>query len=86
MRLIGEARHGIIGLRREPGAGDAPRGKRLEHWKASATGQAMDNRRDENRLAGARQARDPEPHRRIGEMAAEILDRARGEPRLFQQR
>ncbi len=86
MLFVAEARNGVIGLRREPRAFDATRGEQLEHRKAAAAGQSMDDRRDENRLAGARQAGDPEPHRRMDEMTAKILDGARGQPRLFEHR
>ena len=41
MPLIVEARHRVVGLRREPGAGDPAVGKRLEHRKPPATNQPV---------------------------------------------
>ena len=52
MVLIVEARHRIVGLRLEPGAGDPPGGERLEDRKTSAAGEAVDQRGDEHGLAG----------------------------------
>src|SRR2546430_10595268 len=42
--LIGEARHGVVRLRRQPGAGYPARGVRLEDRKPSAPGQAVAQR------------------------------------------
>ena len=53
MVLIIEARHRVVGLRLEPGARDPPGRERLENRKAAATGQAVDQRSEENSLAGA---------------------------------
>ena len=50
--LIVEARYRVVRLRLEPGAGDPPAGERLEHRKAAAAGQAVDQRGDEDGLAG----------------------------------
>ena len=60
--LVIEAGHRIVRLRLEPGAGDPPRRIGLEHRKSAPTCQAMDQRRDEHGLAGARQAGDAEPY------------------------
>ena len=51
--LIIEARHRVVGLRLEPGARNPPGRERLENRKAAATGEAMNQRGDEDRLAGA---------------------------------
>ena len=81
--LIVEARHRIVGLRLQPRAGDAPGGERLEHRKAAAAGEAVDQRGDEHGLAGARQPGDAEPHRRIEEAVAVIQQRPRRQPRFL---
>ncbi len=75
--FIVEARHRVIGLRFEFGVGDAAAGERLEHRKASAAQQAMDQRGDEHRLAGARQAGDAETDCRIEQIAAVFQQRLR---------
>ena len=41
MALVVETRHRVVGLRRKPGAGDAPAGERLEHREAAAAQEAM---------------------------------------------
>src|SRR6202163_2126210 len=53
MVFIVETRHRIVGLRRKPGASDPPRGERLEDREAAAAGEAVNQRRDKHRLAGA---------------------------------
>ena len=53
MVLVIEARHRVVGLRREPGAGDPPGRERLEDGEAAATGEAVNKRGDKDRLAGA---------------------------------
>ena len=52
MAFIVEARHRVVGLRLELGAGDPPGRERLEHRKAAAAGEAVDQRGDEHGLAG----------------------------------
>ncbi len=52
MVLIVEARHRIIRLRLEMGPRDPPGRERLEHRKAAAAGEAVDQRGDEHGLAG----------------------------------
>ena len=81
--LIVEARHRIVGLRLEPGAGDPSRGEGLEHRKAAAAGEAVDQRGDEHGLAGARQPGDAEPHRRVEEAVAVIQQRPRRQARFL---
>ena len=81
--LIGKARHGVVRLRLQPGAGDPPRRVRLEHRKPPSTGQAVDQRRDEHGLAGARQARDAKSHRRVEEALAVVQQRPRRQPRFL---
>ena len=83
MALVVEPRHRVVGLRAKPRAGDAPARQRLEHRKAAAPQQAMQQRGDEHGLAGARQPGDAEPHRRMNEMLAEFGEGAGGKPRLF---
>ena len=83
MRLIGEARHGIVRLRRKPGARDPARGHRLEDREASAAQQAVNQRGDEHGLAGARQAGHAEPHGRLEQAVAVFDQRLRGQARLF---
>ena len=81
--LIGEAWHRIVRLRLQPGAGDPPRGVGLEHRKPAAAGEAMDQRGDEHRLAGARQAGDAEPDRRIEQVVAIVPQRPRRQARFL---
>ena len=83
MVLVIEARHRVVGLRLEPGAGDPPGRKRLEHRKAAAAREAVDQRGDEHGLAGARQAGDAEPHRRVEEAVAIIQQRPRRQARFL---
>ena len=52
MVLIVEARHRVVRLRLEPGARDPPGRERLEHRKAPAAGEAVDQGGDEDGLAG----------------------------------
>ena len=51
--LIIEPWHRVVGLRLQPGAGDPPGRVWLENRKAAAAGEAVDQRRDEDGLAGA---------------------------------
>ena len=81
--LVVEARHRIVGLRLEPRVGDPPGGIGLEHRKAAAAGQAVDQRGDEHGLAGARQPGDAEPDGRIEQAVAIIPQRPRRQPRLL---
>ena len=53
MVFIVEARHRVVGLRLKPRLRDPPGGERLEHRKASAAGEAVNQRRDKDGLAGA---------------------------------
>ncbi|MHC2323173.1 hypothetical protein ACVI3S_001193 [Bradyrhizobium diazoefficiens] len=83
MGLIGKARHGIVRLRREVRPRDPARGIGFEYRKPAAARQPMDQRGDEHRLAGPRQAGDPEPHRRIEEVLAIVDQRPGRQARLF---
>src|SRR6516165_11106378 len=83
MTLIGKARHGIVRLRREFGAGNPARGIGLEHREPAAARQPMDQGGDEHRLAGTRQAGDTEPDRRVEEMLAIVEQRPRREARFL---
>ena len=83
MVLVVEARHRVVGLRLEPGAGDPSGGERLEHRKAAAAGEAMDQRGDEDGLAGARQSGDAEPHRRIEKIVAVVQQGPRRQARFL---
>ena len=83
MVLVVEARHRVVRLRLQLGAGDPPRGVGLEHRKAAAAGQAMDQRGDEHGLAGARQAGDAEPHGGIEEAVAVIQQGPRRQTRFL---
>ena len=85
MVLIIEARHRVVGLRRKARARDAPARERLEHRKAPAADQPVHQRGDEHGLAGARQAGDAEPHRRVDEMAAPVEQCASGEFGFLQE-
>ena len=85
MLFVIEARHRIVGLRREVARGDAPPGQRLEQRQAPAADQAMHKRGDEHRLAGARQAGHAEPQRRVDEMAAPVEQCASGEFGFLQE-
>ena len=82
--LVVEARHRVVGLRRQARAGDAAGRQRLEHREAAALDQAMHQRGDEHGLAGTRQAGDAEPDGRIEQMLAELDQRAGREPALGQ--
>ena len=53
MILIGETRHVVVGLRRQPRLCDASCRQRLEHRETPAAGQRVDQGGDEHRLAGA---------------------------------
>ena len=79
MLLVGETRHGVVRLRFEPRPHDAPLGGGGEHRQARARDQIVDERGQEYRLAGARQAGDAEAQRPAGEI---IADRAGDESRL----
>ena len=57
----------------------------LEGGEAAAFQQRIDERGDEDGLAGARQAGDAEPHGRVEQMAAEIGEGPRREPGLFDE-
>src|SRR5438105_13518839 len=83
MVLVIEPRHRVIRLRLQMGAGNPPAVIGLEHRKAAASGQPVDQRGDEHRLAGARQAGDAEPDRGIEQAVAIIPQRPRGQPRLL---
>ncbi|OIQ64019.1 hypothetical protein GALL_544340 [mine drainage metagenome] len=83
MVLVVEARHRIVRLRLKPGAGDPPCRQRLEHRKAPAAGEAVNQRGDEDGLAGARQSGDAEPDRRIEKMVAEVLQGPRRQSRFL---
>ena len=52
MTFIVKARHRVVRLRLEVGARDPSRREGLEHRKAAATGEAVDQRGDEHGLAG----------------------------------
>ena len=80
MALVIEARHRVVGLRRKPRAGDAAAGERLEHRKAPAAQQPVQQRGDEHGFAGARQPGDAEPQRRMEQMPAELGEGAGREP------
>ena len=83
MGLVVEPRHGIVGLRRKSGLRDAAGIERLEYRKTAAPGQPMDQRGDEHGLAGARQAGDAEPHRRVEKALAIVQQRPRRQPRFL---
>ena len=83
MIFIGKARHRVVGLRLQPGAGDPPGGERLEDRKAAAAGEAVNQRRDEDGLAGARQPGDAKPDRRIEKLVAIVLEGPRRQPRFL---
>ena len=85
MAFIVEPRHRIIRLRRKISASDAAGGHRLEHRETSAAQQAMDQRGDEDGLAGVGKPGDPEPDRRIEQMAAELRESESGQPDLFKE-
>ncbi len=52
MVFVIEARHRVVGLRLEAGAGDPARREWFENGKAAATGEAVNQRRDQDGLAG----------------------------------
>ena len=57
MRFVVEARHGVVRLRRKHRAGDATLGLGAEDGQAAILDQGLDERGDEHRLTGTRQAR-----------------------------
>ena len=81
--LIVEARHRVVGLRLEPGAGDPAGGVRFENREATAAGEAVNQRRDEDGLAGARQSGDAEPDRRMEKVVAILQQRPRRQARFL---
>ena len=86
MVLVLEARHGVVGLLFERGAGDAPRFLRLEQRQPAAMDQIVDEGRDEHRLAGPRQAGHAEPQRRRHQPGGALGERVEGDPRLVGER
>ena len=83
MLLVVEARHAVVGLRRQPRPGNAPAGMRLEHRKAPAAQKAVHQSREEYRFARARQPGDAEPDGRIEQMLAVFDQRTRTQFRLI---
>ena len=77
--LVGEARHGVVGLRLEAGARNPPFGGGREHRKPHAGEQIADERRQEHRLAGAGEAGHAEAQAAARKIVAE---RAGDERRL----
>ena len=82
MVLVLEARHRVVRLLLEEGAGDAAGFLRLEQRQPAAMDQIVHEGRDEHRLAGARQASDAEPQRRRNEPGRAPGKRVEGDPRL----
>ena len=76
MLLVGEAGHGVVGLRLEVGAGDAALGHGGKERQPSAGNQAAHQRCDENGLAGARQAGDAQPHGRRHQVERALRQRS----------
>ena len=62
--LVSEARHAVVGLRLEVGAGDPPLGHGGKERQAAAGDEVAHQRGDEDGLARARQPRDPQAHGR----------------------
>ncbi len=83
MALVVEPRHRVVGLGGELRTGDAPVRQRLEHREAAAAQQAMQQRGDEDCLAGARKPRHAKPNCRMDEIFAEFGEGAGRKPRLF---
>ena len=83
MRLIGEARHRVVRLRRQPGAGDPSRCHGLEDREASAAEEAVHQRGDEDGLAGAGQPGDAKTHGRLEQALAVFDQRLRGQAGLL---
>ena len=79
MVLVGETRHRVVGLRLEPRPRDPPLCRCGEHRQPRAGDQVADERREEHRLAGARQAGDAQAKAAAGEI---VSDRAGDESRL----
>ena len=69
MVLVVEARHRVVRLRLEPARGRSVRWHRPRTPETGRRAQAVDQRGDEHGLAGARQAGDAEPDRRIEEVS-----------------
>ena len=72
MILVLEARYRIIRLFLERGAGHPAGAQRLEQGQPAAMQQIVDQRRDEDGLAGTRQAGDAEPDGRIDQIGGAI--------------
>ena len=64
MGLVIEPWHIVVGLRHEPGLGKTPACPGFEERQAAAMHEVMDERGDENGLAGAGKAGHAEPHGR----------------------
>ena len=64
--FIGKARHGVVGLGFEPRPDEPSLGMGAQHGQAATANEIVDERGDEHRLAGARQASDAEAQARAG--------------------
>ncbi len=82
MSLVIEAGHRVVGLRLEPRAGDAAAGIGLEQRQPAAMDEIVDERRDENGLAGAGEAGHAEAERRRPDPDRPLRQRRDGEPGL----
>ena len=71
MVLEGEARNLVVRLRLESGPRDAPFGRGGEDRQSRARDQIFDQRGEEHRLAGAREAGDAETQAPAGKVVAE---------------
>ena len=77
VRLVIEAGHAVVGLRFEIGADDPMLGVGREKRQSAAGNEIADERRDEDGLAGARQAGDAKTYRWrqiIAEARLRVLD------------
>ena len=82
MVLVLEARHGVVGLMFEKGAGDAAGFLGLEERQPAAMDEIVHESGDEDRLAGAGKARHAEPHRGRDEPGSAVGQRIERDERL----
>ena len=78
MLLILEARHGIVRLRLEIDAQQAPLGRRIEERQPRAGDEIVHQRGDEHRLARAREPGHAEFHIGRDKVGGEVADAAQG--------
>ena len=82
MRLVVEARHLVVGLRLQPRPASRPLGIGLEERQPAAMHEIVDERGDEDGLAGARQAGHAEAQRRRKQRRRPVGERVERQQRF----